>query len=38
MRTWVGSLTSRGGLEIWCCQELWCRSKRRLGSDLVAVV
>ena len=26
------SLASLSGLRIWCCHELWCRSKTRLGS------
>ena len=31
-RLWAQSLASLSGLRIWCCRELWCRSKMRLGS------
>ena len=27
---------SCNGLRIWCCHELWCRLKRRLGSQVTA--
>ena len=35
MRTWVWSLASLSEFRIRCCQELWCRSKMRLSSDVV---
>ena len=38
MRMWVGSLVSFGGLGIWCCHELWCRSKMRLRSYVAVAV
>lgn len=28
----------RGGLRIWCCHELWCRSQVRLGSGVAMAV
>ena len=27
----ISSLASLNGLKIWCCHELWCRSKTWLG-------
>ena len=38
MRTQVPSLASLGGLRIWCCCELWCRSQTRLRSGIVVAV
>ena len=35
---WVQSLFSLGGLRIWCCYELWCRSQVRLGSCVAMAV
>ena len=34
MRFWVQSLASFSGLRIWCCPDLWCRSKTRFGSSV----
>ena len=33
-RTQVQSLASFGGLRIWYCCELWCRSKTQIGSHI----
>ena len=38
MRTWVRSLPLLSGLRIWHCCELWCRSKKQLGSGVAVVV
>ena len=39
LRMQVGSpATSLGGLRIWHCQELWCRSQTRLGSHVSVTV
>ena len=38
MRTWVQSLASLGGLRIWRCRELWCRSQMWLGSCVAVAV
>ena len=38
MRTQVHSLASLSGLRIWCCRELWYRSKTRLRSDIAVTV
>ena len=38
MRLWVPSLASSSGLRIQRCQELWCRSKTRLGSGVAVAV
>ena len=38
MMTWVRSLGSLSELRIWCCHELWCRSKRRLRSCIAVAV
>ena len=35
---WVQSPASLGGLGIWRCRELWCRSKMRLGSRVAVAV
>ena len=35
---WVQSLALLSGLRIWCCHELWCRSKIRLGSWVASAV
>ena len=34
----VQSLASLTALRIWHCPELWCRSQRRLGSDVAVAV
>ena len=34
MKLQVQSLASLIGLRIWCCPELWCRSKMWLGSGM----
>ena len=33
MKLRVRSLALFGGLRIWRCRELWCRSQTQLGSD-----
>ena len=38
MRTWVQSLALLGGLSIWLCGELWCRSQTWLGSRVAVAV
>ena len=38
MRMWVRSLASLGGLRIWCCQDLWCRSQMWLGFHIAVTV
>ena len=38
MRLRVQSLASIGGLKIWCCHELWCRSQTWLGSGVAVAV
>ena len=38
MRLRVRSLASLGGLRIWCCRELWCRSQMPLGSCVAVAV
>ena len=38
MRTQVQSLASLGGLRIWCCHELWCKSQIQLGSGVAVAV
>ena len=38
MRFRVRSLASLSGLEIWCCRELWCRSKTQLSSHVAVAV
>ena len=38
MRLRVRSLASLSGLGIWCCRELWCRSKTWLGSHVAVPV
>ena len=38
MRMCVQSLAPLNGLRIWCCHELWCRSQKRLGSDIAVAV
>ena len=38
MRMQVGSQASLSGLGIWRCCELWCRSKRWLGSHVALAV
>ena len=30
IRLQIRSLTSLSGLRIWCCHELWCRSRHSL--------
>ena len=31
-------MASLHGLGIWCCRELWCRSKTQLGSGVAVAV
>ena len=38
MRLRVRSLASLSGLRIWCCHELWCRSKTWLLSCIAVAV
>ena len=38
MGMWVRFLASLGGLGIWCCHELWCRSQMHLGSRVAVAV
>ena len=38
MRMQVWSLAPLSGLRIWCCRELWCRSKTRLRSGVAVAV
>ena len=37
-RKWVPSLASISRLRIWCCHELWCRSRMQLGSHIALAV
>jgi len=38
MRMWALPLALLRGLRIWCCRELWCRLKMRLGSCVAVAV
>ena len=38
MRLQVQSLASLRGLRIQRCRELWCSSKKQLGSDVAVAV
>ena len=38
MRLQIQSLVSLSGLMIWCCHELWCKSKMWLGSGIAVAL